>query len=181
MAGLAHGRSAFPSYPKKVQFGDITIRDGFQHEEKIISTEAKVFYAEELILAGIRYIEATNYGNPNRLPQFRDADEVLKRIRGSRKLKDAGVDMGNIVLTAVTIREKAVDRAIAARNSGWGPDRVLMMVSTDEHHHFVNSGCTLLEYWKEAERCIRKVKDAGMKFCGTVSTIWGSPIAAQPT
>ena len=29
----------------------------------------------------------------------------------------------------------------------------------------------------QAERCIKKCKDAGIKMCGTVSTIWGSPIS----
>ena len=36
-------------YPKKVQIGDITVRDGFQHEEIWIPTEAKLFYLEELL------------------------------------------------------------------------------------------------------------------------------------
>ena len=45
------------NYPKKVVIGDITVRDGFQHEEKFISTAAKIFYLEELILAGCRNIE----------------------------------------------------------------------------------------------------------------------------
>jgi len=70
-----------------------------------------------------------------------------------------------------------VDRAIRLKEEGRGPDRVLMMVSTDEQHHFANSGTTLPEYWKEAERCIKKCKDAGLEMCGTVSTIWGSPIS----
>jgi hydroxymethylglutaryl-CoA lyase len=51
-----------------------------------------------------------------------------------------------------------------------------MMVSTEEEHHFANSGTTLPVYWEEAERCIKKCRDAGIKMCGTVSTIWGSPI-----
>ena len=51
------------------------------------------------------------------------------------------------------------------------------MVSTDEEHHLANSGMTLPSYWNEAERCIKKCKDAGIKMCGTVSTIWGSPIS----
>jgi len=51
-----------------------------------------------------------------------------------------------------------------------------MMVSTEEEHHYANAGTTLPEYWKEAERCIKKCTDAGIKMCGTVSTIWGSPI-----
>jgi len=163
--------------PKKVRIGDITVRDGFQHEEKFISTDAKFYYAEQLILAGVRCIEVTNFGNSDRMPQFRDGEELLKRLRNSWRIPKAGIDWKDVELTVVTIRESAVERAIEARKEGWGPDRILMMVSTDEHHHFANSGCTLPEYWKEAERCIKKAKDAGIKMNGTVSTIWGSPIS----
>ena len=67
----------FPRMPKKVEIGDITIRDGFQHEEQFISTAAKIFYLEELIFAGAREIEVTNLGNPYLMPQFRDAEELL--------------------------------------------------------------------------------------------------------
>ena len=34
------------NYPKKVTVGDITIRDGFQHEEKYISADAKLWLAK---------------------------------------------------------------------------------------------------------------------------------------
>jgi len=169
----------FPRMPKKVTIGDITIRDGFQHEEKTISTAAKIFYAEEMILAGCREIELTNLGNPAGIPQFRDAEQVLAYFRGDRFMKNCerrGIDPTAITFTAVTIREKAVDTAIELRKRGIGPDRILMMVSTDPEHHFANSGTTLSQYWKEVERCIRKAADVGMKMNGTVSTIWGSPI-----
>lgn len=168
---------AFMSIPKKVQVGDITVRDGFQHEEKFFSTDAKVYYAEQLILAGIKRLELTNLGNADRMPQFKDAEEVLKRLTNSKFLKRAGVNRGDFEITAVTIRESAVDTAIEARKNGFGPDRILMMVSTDEEHHYANSGTTLPEYWREAERCISKATDAGIKVNGTVSTIWGSPIS----
>ena len=169
----------FPKMPKKVDIGDITIRDGFQHEEKFISTAAKIFYLEELIFAGIRNIEVTNLGNPYLMPQFKDAEELLSHLRGDRfktRCKKKGVNYDDICLTAITIRESAVDRAIRLKEQGIGPDRILMMVSTEEEHHFANSGTTLPVYWREVERCIKKTNDAGMKMCGTVSTIWGSPI-----
>ena len=164
-------------YLKKVNIGDITIRDGFQHEEKFISTDAKTYYAEQLIIAGVKRLELTNLGNPTNMPQFKDAEELLQRVRQSKNIARAGIDMKDVEITCVTIREKAVERAIELREKGIGPDRILMMVSTDEEHHYANSGTTLPEYWKEAERCIKKARDAGMKFNGTVSTIWGSPIS----
>ena len=166
--------------PKRVRLGDITVRDGFQHEESWIPTEAKIYYLQELALAGVKRLEATNLGNPRVMPQFKDADEVLKGVRDdifTKRLAKRGVKVEEVEWTAVTIREPAVDRAIRLKEQGVGPDRVLMMVSTDEQHHFANSGMTLPQYWKESERCIRKCKDAGIKVCGTVSTIWGSPIS----
>jgi len=169
----------FPRMPRKVTIGDITVRDGFQHLEKFISTRAKIFYLEELIFAGCRNIEVTNLGNPFLMPQFADAEELLRHLRSDifkKRCARAGVNYDELVLTAITIREPAVDRAVRLREQGIGPDRLLMMVSTEEEHHFANSGVTLPEYWLEAERCIEKCHAAGMKMCGTVSTIWGSPI-----
>ncbi len=169
----------FPRMPRKVTIGDITVRDGFQHEEKFISTAAKIFYIEEMIMAGCRNIEITNLGNPYLMPQFRDAEQLLAHVRSDafkNRCAKKGIRYEDICFTAVTIRESAVDRAIALKQKGIGPDRLLMMVSTEEQHHFANSGTTLPDYWKEAERCIKKCNDAGMKMCGTVSTIWGSPI-----
>lgn len=169
----------FPRMPRKVTIGDITIRDGFQHEEKFVSTAAKIFYLEELIFAGCRNIEVTNLGNPIAMPQFRDAEQLLAHLRSDRfksRCAKKGINYEDICLTAITIRETSVDRAIALKQKGVGPDRILMMVSTEEQHHFANSGTSLPDYWKEAERCIQKCNDAGIKMCGTVSTIWGSPI-----
>lgn len=113
------------------------------------------------------------------MPQFRDAEELLTHLRSDKFKKKCaykGINYDDICLTCITIREKSVDRAIQLKEKGVGPDRILMMVSTEEEHHFANSGTTLPDYWKEAERCIKKCNDAGIKMCGTVSTIWGSPI-----
>ncbi|MCX6163224.1 MAG: pyruvate carboxyltransferase [Ignavibacteriae bacterium] len=161
------------NYPKKVVIGDITVRDGFQHEEKYIPPEAKLWLAEQLILAGFKHVEVTNLGNPLGMPQFKDADELMKKIRNSKKVAHL---LKDVSLTCVTIREKAVERAVKNKLEGFGPDRILLMVSTSESHHRKNSGLSLDEYWKMSEKCIKEARDAGIKVNGTVSTIWGCPI-----
>ena len=80
-------------------------------------------------------------------------------------------------MTAVTIREarrgqRHRDEAEGHRPGPYPDDGV-----HGPEHHYANSGTTLTQYWREAERCIRKARDAGIKMCGTVSTIWGSPIS----
>lgn len=164
---------ALMQYPREVVLGDITVRDGFQHEEKFIPTAAKLWVAEQLILAGFKRIEVTNFGNPLGMPQFKDADELMKKLKNSRKVSHL---IDGVEITTITIREKAVERAIQARKDGYGPDRILFMVSTSESHHRTNSGLSLDEYWKMCERYIPLAHDVGMKVCGTVSTIWGCPI-----
>ncbi len=161
------------NYPKRVVIGDITVRDGFQHEEIFVPTNAKLWVLEEMIIAGIKHLEVTNFGNPKGMPQFSDADELFKKLRNSKRVKDM---LNDVSLTAVTIREKAIQRAIEAKKEGYGPDRILLMVSTSESHQMKNSGLTLKEYWKMAEEWIPKAHEAGLKVNGTVSTIWGCPI-----
>jgi len=160
-------------FPKKVELADITVRDGFQHEEKWIPTAAKLWIAEELVLAGYRRIEVTNLGSPKSMPQFADAEQLLREIRTSKRIAK---HIGEVELTAITIRERAVDRAIELRKAGFGPDRILMMVSTSASHMKKNSGLDHAGYWAEAERSIKKAHDAGIRVNGTVSTIWGCPI-----
>ena len=161
------------NYPKKVKIGEITVRDGFQHEEKFIPTDAKLWVLEQLILAGFKHIETTNFGNPRAMPQFKDADELMQRLHKSKKVKDL---LNDVTLTAITIRERSIERAIQAKKDGYGPDRILVMVSTSESHHKRNSGIYLDDYWKMCEKYIPMCHDAGIKVNGTVSTIWGCPI-----
>jgi len=160
-------------YPKRVVLGDITVRDGFQHEEKTIPVRAKLWAVEQLILAGFKRLEITNLGTPIGMPQFADADQLLQGIHQSKALKGK---LKDVELSAVTIRERAAERAFDARQKGWGPDRIVFMVSTSESHHRRNSGISLEEYWKMCEKYIKMAHENGIKVCGTVSTIWGCPI-----
>jgi len=161
------------NYPKKVVLADLTVREGFQHEEKTIPLRAKLWVAEQLVLAGFKRLEVTNLGTPVGMPQFADADQLFQGIHNSKILKDR---LQDVQLSAVTIRERAADRAMEARRQGWGPDRIVFMVSTSESHHRRNSGLSLEEYWKMVEKYVSKAHENGIKVCGTVSTIWGCPI-----
>ena len=66
--------------PEKVVMLELLLRDGMQHAEKVIQTEAKVWYAEQFIRAGYTKIEVTNFGHPKILVQSRDAEDILEQI-----------------------------------------------------------------------------------------------------
>ena len=77
--------------PKKVKLGDITVRDGFQHEEYWIPTDTKLWFVEQALKAGFKEIELTNFGNPKAIPQFKDCWEVTE---GACKLRERAVEKG---------------------------------------------------------------------------------------
>jgi len=154
--------------PKKVDLSELIAREGPQHHEKFISTEAKLWLVHAAIACGFRRLEATNFANPRRLPQFRDAHEVMRQIdKEARK----GVE-----ITAVTITARGIQEAVEARQEGYGPDRILNMISTSEAHNLRNAGLTHGEHWQRVEEWVKLAHDNGMKFNGCVSTIWGCPI-----
>jgi len=164
--------------PKKLDLGDITVRDGLQALEHYFDAEDKVRLTEDLILAGFKHVEVTNFGHPKFLPQFSDCEEVLTRLFQSERVgKLLRQNGGDVTVCAVTINERACDRALKYKaKNGFGPDYLLQMVSTDEAHHKTNSGTSLDDYWKMTERCIKMAHEADVMMCGTVSTIWGSPM-----
>ncbi len=164
--------------PERVEIGDITVRDGLQPLEHYYPVEMKVRLAEDLIEAGFKDLEVTNFGHPKFLPQFKDVEQVLDGIFRSERIGDRLAQHGgDVQIHVVTINERAVDRAIAYKQDrGFGPDYLLQMVSTDEAHHRVNAGMSLDDYFEMSGRCIQKTHEAGMKMCGTVSTIFGSPM-----
>lgn len=154
--------------PKTVDLSELIAREGPQHHEKFISTEAKLWMVHAAIDCGFKRLEATNFANPRNVPQFRDAHEVMNRID---KKKREGIE-----ITTVTISDRAIREAVKARQEGYGPERIVQMISTSEAHNLRNAGMTHAEHWQKFEGWIKLVHDNGMKFNGCVSTIWGCPI-----
>jgi hydroxymethylglutaryl-CoA lyase len=111
----------FPRMPRKVTLGDITVRDGFQHLEKFISTRAKIFYAEEMIFCRLPQHRGDQPGQslPHAPVQRCRTDpgaSAQRSFKGRCRKRASIVD--DITITAVTIREPGVDRAIELAKKG---------------------------------------------------------------
>jgi hydroxymethylglutaryl-CoA lyase len=158
--------------PKQITIHDTTVREGFQREERLIPTDAKLWVVQQLVKAGFKRLEVTNFASPARLPQFADAENLLQQIRTHRALAS---HLADVEFSAVTINQKAVDRALAAHREGAGPDRILLVISVSDAYQQANTGMTIDEYWKMADNCIQKVKSSGIKVCGVINGIWGCP------
>lgn len=158
--------------PGHITIHDTTVREGFQREERLIPTDAKLWVVRQLVKAGFKRLEVTNFASPTRLPQFADAENLLQQIRTHRSLAPF---LSDVEFSAVTINQRAVDRALAAHRQEAGPDRILLVISVSDAYQQANTGMTIDEYWKMADNCIQVAKSSGIKVCGVINGIWGCP------
>ncbi|MBI2907726.1 MAG: hydroxymethylglutaryl-CoA lyase [Chloroflexi bacterium] len=152
--------------PKSVAITELVARDGFQHEQRFIPTEAKIWVINALTDAGYRHIEASSFANPKYVPQFKDCETVLKSIK-----RKPGVTYSTVNMTV-----RAVERACQARQEGWGPDKMVCMISTSESHNLRNAGEKHADHWPKLKEWLKMSHAAGIRFCGCVGTVFGCPI-----
>ena len=91
--------------PKSVQINEEGPREGFQFEKGPIPTERKIELIDALSETGLNHIQVASFVNPNRVPGWADADEVVQRY--NRKPA--------VHYTALWLNLKGLERAMATR------------------------------------------------------------------
>src|SRR2546422_7015263 len=115
---------------ERVTICEVGTRDGFQIEPDFIPTEQKVEVVDLLSAAGLPRIEVTSFVHPKVVPQLRDAEEVMARIKRRPGTRYA----------ALVPNEKGAVRAIDA-----GVDAIHTVLSASESHNLANVNMTIAE------------------------------------
>ncbi len=155
--------------PANVVMGECWARDGLQNEERFVPTEAKVEIITGLVDAGFTKIEATSFAHPRYLPQFADAEELLRRIP-----RRPGVHYRGICTTL-----KAVERAARAKAEGFGVDEIAFVISASETHNRANVDMGHDENMRLLEQMTKVALDSGHEVFGWVLCSFGCPITGD--
>jgi hydroxymethylglutaryl-CoA lyase len=143
-------------------------RDGLQHEPDFVPTATKRALIERFAALGFGRIEATSYSNPQVVPQFADASELLRSLP-----RRAGTHY-----KATCANPKALERALADLEAGCGVNEISLLVSATESHTQKNLRRTRAGQWADVEQMARQ---AGGRFrmVGTVSVAFGCPFEGK--
>jgi hydroxymethylglutaryl-CoA lyase len=143
-------------------------RDGLQHEPAFIPTDAKRALIERFAALGLPRIEATSYSNPKLVPQFADASALLRTLprRDGTHYK------------ATCANPKALERALADLDAGFGVNEISLLVSASEAHTLKNLNRTRDEQWANVEAMVRMAKGR-FRLVGTVSVAFGCPFEGR--
>ena len=139
-------------------------RDGLQHESSFVPTETKRALVERFAALGFKRVEATSYSNPKVVPQFADASELLKSLKREE----------SVHYKATCANVRAVERALADLNAGFGANEISLLVSATEAHTKKNLNATRDEQWRNIEAMVEAAKGR-FRLIGTVSVAFGCP------
>jgi hydroxymethylglutaryl-CoA lyase len=139
-------------------------RDGLQHEPRFVPTAAKRALVERFAALGFARVEATSYSSPKVVPQFADASQLLQSLE-----RRPGV-----FYKATCANVRAVERAAADLEAGYGANEISLLVSATESHTQKNLNRTRAEQWRNIADMVAA---AGGRFrlVGTVSVAFGCP------
>jgi len=143
-------------------------RDGLQHEPAFIPTASKRALVERFAAIGFPRVEVTSYSNPKVVPQFSDASELLRSVSRSP----------GVFYKATCANPRAVRRAIADLDAGYGVNEISLLVSATEAHTQQNLKRSRAKQWTSIEEMVRM---AGGRFrlVGTVSVAFGCPFEGK--
>src|SRR3954454_11296067 len=143
-------------------------RDGLQHEAAFVPTALKRELVERFAGLGFPRVEATSYSNPKVVPQFADASELLRSLKRRP----------DVHYKATCANVRAVERAIADLDAGFGANEISLLVSATESHSQRNLNRSRAEQWQNIEEMARAAKGR-FRLIGTVSFAFGCPFEGK--
>src|SRR6059036_503203 len=150
--------------PDRVTICEVGTRDGFQIEPDFIPTELKVEVVTLLAEAGMPRIEVTSFVHPKVVPQLRDAEEVMAKIRRRPGTRYA----------ALVPNDKGAVRAVDA-----GVDAIHTVVSASESHNLANVNMTIAESMEKLRAVMQVAERAKVPVSSGISTSFGCPFETE--
>jgi hydroxymethylglutaryl-CoA lyase len=146
--------------PQRVTICEVGTRDGFQIESEFIPTEVKIEVVDLLSEAGVPRIEVTSFVHPKAVPQLRDAEMVMARIRRRPETQYA----------ALVPNDKGAVRAVDA-----GVDAIHTVLSASESHNLANVNMTIAESLDRLGAVLQVAARAPVAVSCGISTSFGCP------
>ena len=155
--------------PESVVVCECWARDGLQSMPVLVPTERKIEMIDRITAAGFAKLEVTSFSNPKLLPQFADAEEVLRGIR-----RRPGVS--HVVLMP---NERGFDRLERCQGEGHGADEIILMISSSERHNLLNFRMAHGDAMAEHARVMRRAHALGIRIIGCAGTVYGCPVGGD--
>lgn len=158
--------------PQKVEMLELLLRDGLQHATRYIDVYTKLWFADQIVRAGYKLLEVTNFSHPVLMPQSADAEEILEQVSMLDSVKE---NKPHLKCYGMTIA--AFERAAECAQKGFPPHSIAFTISAEDLHCRRNSGRTREEYFEEIPEFCRIARENGFKINMALASVYGSHCA----
>jgi len=145
-----------------VEVCEVGLRDGLQMVESFVPTDAKLAWIRAEHDAGVRQIEVTSFVPPKLIPQFVDAEEVVRR----------SLELPGLTVMALVPNLRGAERGLAQ-----GVHKLNFVVSVSRTHNLKNVRREREESLADFARIVQARDAAGLKgrtrLLGGLSTALG--------
>jgi hydroxymethylglutaryl-CoA lyase len=154
---------------EKLEFVEVSPRDGLQNEPDIVDTANKLALIAHIEAAGFKRLEAASFVNPKKVPQMADGDAVFEAIREKTSYKDGGV-----TYIALALNLRGVERALAA-----GAKEINYVFCASDGFSIRNNGGTVEETFRVWPDVAKTARAGGVRLSATISTAFGCPFDGE--
>lgn len=150
--------------PKKVRIVEVGPRDGLQNEKQLIPTTIKIELIDNLVDAGLTYIEAGSFVNPKWVPQMADSAEIFSNLQ--RK--------PDVTYAALIPNLQGFENAIKVN-----ADEVAIFAAASEAFSQKNINCSIAESIQRFENVVQAAKEKNIRVRGYISCVAGCPYSGK--
>lgn len=148
---------SFPSYVKLVE---VSPRDGLQNEAKIIPTDIKIAFINQLSGTGLKVIEVTSFVSPKWIPQLADHKQVFQNIS-----KDPAIEYPVLIMN-----KQGLENALTM-----GVKEIAIFSTPSEQFSQKNTNRSVTENNEITIELINIAKKNNIKVRGYISCVLGCP------
>ncbi len=152
------------NYPTSVKIIEVGPRDGLQNESDVISTGDKLCFIEKLVAGGLKNIEVTSFVHPEKVPQLKDAKEVIAGLKHHPGL----------IYSALVPNMKGLERAIES-----GIKRIAVFTAASETFTKKNINMTIKESLATFKLILDTAKKNNISARGYISTCFVCPYEGE--
>ncbi|MEM7268427.1 MAG: hydroxymethylglutaryl-CoA lyase [Pseudomonadota bacterium] len=145
---------------KTVTITEVGLRDGLQSLPDVLPVAEKIAFANRLVGAGVRRLEATSFVSPRAVPQLADAEDLI-----------AGIErVDGLVLEALVPNQRGGERAA-------GVDVWVAFMSASELHSQANSNCAVDEAFERIRLLPTMAAEVGASVTAALAVSFDCPFA----
>src|SRR6185437_9188372 len=148
------------SFPRYVKLVEVSPRDGLQNESKIIPTDIKIQFIDQLSETGLSVIEVTSFVSPKWIPQLADHREVFQKI----------MHYPNIEYPVLVPNTKGLETALSV-----GVKEVAVFTTPSETFCQHNTNTSVAENFSHIHNIMQIAKRHNVRVRGYLSCVLGCP------